>query len=51
MYDLSGRTVRIIENIYESSFVIDRGTLMDGVYIYTLSNESGIVSEGKLMLK
>lgn len=51
LYDLAGRTLRRIENIYESQFEIDRGGLKDGIYIYTLSNQIGICSEGKLILK
>lgn len=51
LYDLTGRSVRIIENIYERQFVIDRNELKDGIYIYTLSNPNGIVAEGKLILK
>jgi hypothetical protein len=51
LYDLSGRAVRTMGHIYDTRFVIDRGNLKDGIYIYTLSNESGIVSEGKLILK
>jgi hypothetical protein len=51
LYDLSGRTVCRLDHISDDRFVIDRGTLKDGMYIYTLSNEGGIVSEGKLILK
>jgi hypothetical protein len=51
LFDLTGRSVRIINNIYESRFVIDRNGLTDGIYIYTLSNPNGIVAEGKLILK
>jgi hypothetical protein len=51
LYDMSGRTVRIKDHIYENSFVIDRGSLKDGIYIYILSNEAGVVSEGKLIFK
>jgi hypothetical protein len=51
LYDMSGRTVSIMEPIYENTFVFDRGSLKDGIYIYMLSNEAGKVSEGKLILK
>jgi hypothetical protein len=51
LYDMSGRTVSIMEPIYENTFVFDRGSLKDGIYIYMLSNEAGMVSEGKLILK
>jgi hypothetical protein len=51
LYDMSGRTVRIMDYIYEGSFVFDRGALEDGIYIYILSNDGGMVSEGKLILK
>jgi len=51
LYDLTGRMVHVIDHIYESQFMIDRAGLKDGIYIYTLSNQSGIVSEGKLILK
>ncbi|MGW8316664.1 MAG: T9SS type A sorting domain-containing protein [Bacteroidales bacterium] len=51
MYDLTGRSLRIIDNIYENQFMIDRAGLKDGIYICTLSNRNGIVFEGKLILK
>lgn len=51
VYDMAGRTVRMISNISDSSLQIDRGDLNDGVYIYRLSNDSSVVGEGKLVLK
>lgn len=51
LYDMSGRSVRVINHICESSFVINRGDLHGGLYIYRLTNESGVVAEGKLILK
>lgn len=50
LYEMSGRMVRIMDHIYEGSFVFDRGALEDGIYIYILSNDGGMVSEGKLIL-
>jgi hypothetical protein len=51
LYDLSGRSVRVMDHIFESIFVFDRAALKDGMYFYTLSNDSGIVAEGNLILK
>ena len=46
-YDMAGRTVRVVSNIYNGSFQIERGKLNDGLYLYRLTNENGIVAEGK----
>jgi hypothetical protein len=51
LYDMSGRLVRVHNNIYDSSTQIERGSLNDGIYIYSLSNDNGLVGEGKLILK
>jgi len=51
LYDMSGRTVRIIDHIYERSFILDRGAIEEGIYVYILSNDGGMVSEGKLIFK
>jgi len=51
MYDMAGRSLRIISNIYDSNMQIGREDLNEGLYIYTLSNEKGVVGGGKLVLK
>ena len=51
MYDLAGRPVRMINNIYDNTFQIERGGLNDGLYIYKLARGNSTVSEGKLILK
>jgi hypothetical protein len=51
IYDMSGRTVRVIYDLY-GSFQMERGSLQSGNYIYRLTNESGaVVAGGKLMLQ
>jgi hypothetical protein len=51
IYDMSGRTVKVVNNIY-SSFQIERGNLMEGLYIYRMTNENGaVVAGGKLVFK
>lgn len=51
LYDLSGRSVKVVDNIHESSFVLQRDDLKQGVYLYRLSNASGKIAEGKLILR
>lgn len=51
IYDMAGRTVRVVNSIHDGSFQIDRGALKDGLYLYRLTNETGIVAEGKMVLK
>ncbi|MEZ5069723.1 MAG: T9SS type A sorting domain-containing protein [Bacteroidales bacterium] len=51
LYDISGRVVRSIRQIVDTQVQMDRGELNDGLYIYRLSNEVGVVAEGKIILK
>jgi len=51
LYDMSGRVCQMMDNIYNNSFQINRDGLRGGLYIYRLSNDNGIVSEGKLIVK
>ena len=52
IYDMSGRSVRVINDIYGSSFQMERGSLSNGIYIYRLTSEQGaVVAGGKLILK
>ncbi len=50
--DMSGRTVRVINNIYDSSFHFEKGDLRRGMYIFRMTNERGaVVSGGKLIIQ
>jgi hypothetical protein len=50
--DMSGRTVRVINNIYDSSFQFEKGNLRRGMYIFRMTNERGaVVSGGKLIIQ
>ncbi len=51
LVDMAGRTVRMIYEIHGNSYQMDRDNLMDGIYVYILSNEKGAVAQGKLILK
>jgi len=51
IYDMAGRSVVVMSDIYHSSFQMERGDLNDGFYIYRLSNKNGVVDEGKLILR
>lgn len=51
VYDMSGRSVRMINNISGSSFQVEMGNLMSGHYVYWLSNGQNVVGNGKLMIK
>jgi len=51
LYDVSGRLVRVHNNIFDSGIQVERGNLENGIYIYSLSNANGLVGEGKLILK
>ena len=51
VYDMAGGWVQLLDNIFNTNFQMEQGNLSDGLYIYWLSNEYGVVGEGKLILK
>jgi hypothetical protein len=51
LYDLSGRTVRMIGNIRNGYFRFDRKGLAGGIYSYRLSGNDGKVMDGKLIIQ
>jgi len=51
IYDMSGSTVRVINEIHGSTFTFERGSLTSGIYIFRMTNETGaVVAGGKLVL-
>jgi Secretion system C-terminal sorting domain len=52
IFDMSGRTLRVISNIYDNSFQFERSNLDRGMYIYRMTNEQGaVVAGGKLLMQ
>lgn len=50
LYDLMGKKVREINNITTSKFLLDRGYLDSGVYVYTIRSNLGVLSKGRLVV-
>ncbi|MGB3181850.1 MAG: T9SS type A sorting domain-containing protein [Cyclobacteriaceae bacterium] len=48
--DLSGKTVRLMENIKDNSITIEKGQLEPGIYLYRLSSETR-VSNGRILVE
>ncbi len=51
MFDLLGRQVRQVNDIRNSQFEIKRGQLQPGVYLFTLEDEEGRQTTGKLVVE
>ena len=45
LFDLSGRSVRVVRNINSSQYQLDRGSLTSGMYIAKVKFEGGILSK------
>jgi hypothetical protein len=51
LYDMSGRTVRVIEEIRTGHFQLQRDGLNSGIYNFRLSGDNGNVFNGKLIIQ
>ena len=51
LYNLLGQEVQTLQNITESQFVVEKGSLQSGIYIYRIENEDGRVKTGKLVFE
>ncbi len=51
LYDFLGREVKAIENIISNTFQIQRDGLSEGLYIYKLFSEEGMLGTGKLVVQ
>lgn len=51
IYDLTGKKIFSMENIFSQQFQIERGKIPSGVYLYELSNEKKIIGTGKLIIE
>jgi hypothetical protein len=51
VYDIFGQEVDRIGNIMGTSFIFDRKQLSNGLYLFYLSNENKIISNGKLLIQ
>lgn len=45
LFDLSGRSVKVVRNINNSFYQLDRGTISNGMYIAKVKFEGGILSK------
>ena len=51
MFDITGKTVKTIENITTGQVNIERGNLESGLYFYKLQNSKGASVNGKIILQ
>lgn len=51
LYDATGRTVQMIEIEGQSEFQIERGNLLQGMYLYQIESKGTLIDAGKLIIK
>lgn len=51
LYDSMGRTVQMIEIEGQKEFQIERGDLLQGMYLYQIEAEGKLIGAGKLLIK
>lgn len=51
MFDMSGRAVKVINNIRNSRFTVERDGLKSGLYLYRMTGENGRRLDGKLFVQ
>ncbi|PCH98364.1 MAG: hypothetical protein COB85_01665 [Bacteroidetes bacterium] len=51
LYSVTGQIVREISEILTGEIVLERGTLVNGLYYYQLQNDNGVVGKGKLIIQ
>jgi len=49
--DITGRVVQTITSVTSNQFILNRESLPDGVYIYRLYNNNGVVAYGKIVIE
>ncbi|MFT5645658.1 MAG: hypothetical protein ACI976_000331 [Aureispira sp.] len=51
LYDATGKTVQMIEIEGQREFQIERGNLLQGMYLYQIESEGKLIDAGKLLIK
>lgn len=51
LYDSMGRTVQMIEIEGQKEFQVERGDLLQGMYLYQIEAEGKLIGAGKLLIK
>jgi PKD repeat protein len=51
LFDVTGKLLRMYDNIKSDRIIIDRNGLAPGIYIYSLIKEGEVVSKGKIVVK
>lgn len=51
LYDVTGKTVQIMEIEEQREFQIERGNLIQGMYFYQIESEGKLIDAGKLIIK
>ena len=51
LYDLLGKEIKRFENIKLNTIEFNRENLSNGMYIYNIMNENGIIGIGKIIAK
>ncbi|MCH8319032.1 MAG: T9SS type A sorting domain-containing protein, partial [Bacteroidetes bacterium] len=50
LYDVFGKRIKQIDHIKSQQIVIQRGNLSSGVYFFKITDNSSILSTGKLIV-
>jgi hypothetical protein len=50
VYDLTGRTVKQVDNINEAEFTVDCTNLLKGMYFYKFAQSNNILATGKFVI-
>ncbi|MBL4648740.1 MAG: T9SS type A sorting domain-containing protein [Aureispira sp.] len=51
LYDATGKTVQMIEIENQREFQVERGNLLQGMYLYQIESEGKLIDAGKLIIK
>jgi len=53
IYNVIGEKIKVLEDLKESRFILDRSKMANGIYIYKLTNQVGntIIASGKLIVR
>ncbi|MBK6984611.1 MAG: T9SS type A sorting domain-containing protein [Bacteroidetes bacterium] len=51
IYDIFGKVIRTINNITSEKVIIEKDTLVNGLYYYVLKSDNEVISNGTLMIE
>lgn len=50
VYEINGRIVKHISNIYKNYYILEKGSLTSGFYFVKVRNQRGVIARGKLII-